>query len=228
MAQIQQTGGKGGGRSEPKKYDTRVDFTPMVDMMLLLLTFFMFVTTLSKPQIMDIAMPSDAQVSEDQAPKVRESRAITLLLGEDDKVYYYLGRVDESSYSDYTTIKETTYSTRTSNEGLRAILLERNMEAVNQMRELKLERIERGDRMTVEEFNERSNEIKGDINALTVVIKPLQSSIYKNLVDALDEMQICSVGKYAIVDPTEGDLFLVENYRTRGAYGEANLAPELP
>ena len=198
----------------------------MVDMMLLLLTFFMFVTTLSKPQIMDIAMPSDAEVSEDQAPKVRESRAITLLLGEEDKVYYYLGKIDESSYSDYTTIKETTYSTRTSNEGLRAILLERNAEAVNQMRELKLERLERGDKMPVEEFNERSNKIKGDIDALTVVIKPLESSNYRNLVDALDEMQICSVGKYAIVDATEGDLFLVENYRTRGAYGEANLIPE--
>ncbi|HHU95914.1 MAG: biopolymer transporter ExbD [Bacteroidota bacterium] len=227
MAQIQQKGGKG-GRSEPKKYDTRVDFTPMVDMMLLLLTFFMFVTTLSKPQIMDIAMPSDAEVSEDMAPKVRESRAITLLLGEEDKVYYYLGKIDESSYSDYTTIKETTYSTRTSNEGLRAILLERNMEAVNKMRDLKLERLERGDQMPVEEFNERSNEIKGDIDALTVVIKPLQASNYRNLVDALDEMQICSVGKYAIVDPTEGDLFLVENYRTRGAFGEANLAPQTP
>jgi len=198
----------------------------MVDMMLLLLTFFMFVTTLSKPQIMDIAMPSDAEIMEDETPKVKESRAITLLLGEEDKVYYYLGKIDESSYSDYTTIKETTYSTRTSNEGLRAILLERNAEAVNQMRELKLERLERGDKMPVEEFNERSNKIKGDIDALTVVIKPLESSNYRNLVDALDEMQICSVGKYAIVDATEGDLFLVENYRTRGAYGEANLIPE--
>jgi biopolymer transport protein ExbD len=195
-------------------------------MMLLLLTFFMFVTTLSKPQIMDIAMPSDAEIMEDETPKVKESRAITLLLGEEDKVYYYLGKIDESSYSDYTTIKETTYSTRTSNEGLRAILLERNAEAVNQMRELKLERLERGDKMPVEEFNERSNKIKGDIDALTVVIKPLESSNYRNLVDALDEMQICSVGKYAIVDATEGDLFLVENYRTRGAYGEANLIPE--
>ncbi|MDI9605257.1 MAG: biopolymer transporter ExbD [Bacteroidota bacterium] len=225
MAQIQ-TGGGDGGRNQPKKHNTRVDFTPMVDMMLLLLTFFMFVTTLSKPQIMDIAMPSDAEVLEDETPKVKESRAITLLLGEEDKVYYYLGKIDESSYSDYTTIKETTYSTRTSNEGLRGILLERNAEAVNLMRELKLERLERGDKMPVEEFNERSNKIKGDIDALTVVIKPLESSNYKNLVDALDEMQICSVGKYAIVDATEGDLFLVENYRTRGAYGEANLAPQ--
>ncbi len=226
MAEINTGGGNGGGRAKPKKHETRVDFTPMVDMMLLLLTFFMFVSTLSKPQVMDIAMPSDAQVEEDQAPKVRESRAITLLLGEDDKVYYYLGKIDESAYSDYTTIKETTYSSTTSNEGLRAILLERNETAVNQMRDLKLERLERGDKMTIEEFNERSNKIKGDVDALTVVIKPLETSNYKNLVDALDEMQICSVGKYAIVDATEGDRFLVENYKTRGAYGAANLAPE--
>jgi hypothetical protein len=123
-------------------------------------------------------------------------------------------------------LKETTYSSSTSNEGLRGIILERNAEAVNRMRDLKLERAEKGNRMTEEEFNERSKEIKGDVNALTVIIKPMETSNYKNLVDALDEMQICSVGKYAIVDVTEGDEFLVQNYKTKGAFGASNLAPQ--
>lgn len=227
MASID-TGGDEVKKGKPKQETLRVDFTPMVDMNMLLITFFMLVTTLSKPQVMDIAMPSDQKVEEDQAPKVKESKAITLLLGEDDKVYYYLGKLDESAYSDYTVLKETTYSTITTNEGLRSILLERNADAVAKMRNLKLERVERGNKMTEEEFQERSKDIKADIDALTVVIKPMATSNYKNLVDALDEMQICSVGKYAIVDVTDGDYFLVENYKTKGAFGAANLAPRNP
>ena len=217
MASID-TGGDEVKKGKPKKQTLRVDFTPMVDMNMLLITFFMLVTTLSKPQVMDIAMPSDQKIEEGQAPKVKESKAITLLLGEDDKVYYYLGMLDESAYSDYTILKQTTYSSNTSNEGLRGIILDRNADAVNRMRELKLERAEKGNRMTEEEFMERSKEITGDTDALTVIIKPMATSNYKNLVDALDEMQICSVGKYAIVDVTEEENLLVEKYKRQGDF----------
>ena len=45
----------------------RVDFTPMVDMNMLLITFFMLCTSLSKPQTMEISMPSnDKDITEDQ------------------------------------------------------------------------------------------------------------------------------------------------------------------
>lgn len=74
---------------------------------MLLITFFMFCTTLSKPQIMDIAMPTDQKLTEEDEVKVKESKAITLILGEDNKVYYYTGI---PNYSDYTTLKETDYS----------------------------------------------------------------------------------------------------------------------
>ena len=85
MANID-TGGDEVKKGKPKQETLRVDFTPMVDMNMLLITFFMLVTTLSKPQVMDIAMPSDQKIEDALAPKVKESRAITLLLGEDDKV----------------------------------------------------------------------------------------------------------------------------------------------
>jgi biopolymer transport protein ExbD len=225
MAQIDTGGGDEQKKAKPKKETIRVDFTPMVDMNMLLITFFMLVTTLSKPQVMEIAMPTDQKIEENQAPKVKESKAITLLLGENDKVYYYTGILDEAAYSDYNTIKETNYSSNTSNEGLRSILLERNTEAVTKIRDLKIEKAEKGNRMSEEEFSERSRDIKADVNALTVVIKPMATSNYKNLVDALDEMQICSVGKYAIVDVTDGDYFLVENYKTKGAFAAEHLAP---
>jgi len=51
--------------SKQKKMNVRVDFTPMVDMMMLLITFFMLCTSLSKPQTMQLTMPSnDKNVNE--------------------------------------------------------------------------------------------------------------------------------------------------------------------
>ncbi len=211
------TGGGEQKKGKPKKETLRVDFTPMVDMNMLLITFFMFCTTLSKPQVMDIAMPTNEKLNQDEEVKVKESKAVTILLGENDKVYYYTGIPD---YTDYTTLKETDYSP----EGLRALLLERNARIVAKMKELKHEKFVTNKKMSDEEFAERSKEIKGDKDGQVIVIKPTADANYANLVDALDEMQICSIDKYAIVDMTEGDQFLLENLKTKGAYG-AQAAP---
>lgn len=217
MAEVQQSGGGEEKKGKPKKQTLRVDFTPMVDMNMLLICFFMFCTTLSKPQIMDIAMPTDQKLTEEDEVKVKESKAITLILGEDNKVYYYAGMPD---YTDYSSLKQTDYSP----EGLRKILLERNAPIVEKMRELRHEKFVTNKKMTEEEFKTRSKDIKDDKDGQVVVIKPTSESNYKNLVDALDEMQICSIAKYAIVDMTEGDQFLLENLKSQGAYG-ANAAP---
>ncbi|MBD8389819.1 biopolymer transporter ExbD [Dysgonomonas sp. BGC7] len=211
------TGGGEEKKGKPKKQTLRVDFTPMVDMNMLLITFFMFCTTLSKPQIMDIAMPTDEKLTKEDEVKVKDSKSVTLLLGDDNKVYYYTGIPD---YTDYTTLKETNYSP----EGLRALLLERNKDVVDQMRELRHEKYVTNKKMSDDVFKERSREIKGVKDGQVVVIKPTSESTYKNLVDALDEMQICSIDKYAIVDMTEGDQYLLENLKTKGAYG-AEAAP---
>ena len=54
------------GGSKQKKMNSRVDFTPMVDMIMLLVTFFMLCTTLLKPQTMQINMPSDKEDIKDE------------------------------------------------------------------------------------------------------------------------------------------------------------------
>jgi len=221
MASIESGGGEA-KKGKPQQQTLRVDFTPMVDMNMLLICFFMFCTTLSKPQVMDIAMPTDDKnLDETEKDKVKESKAITLLLGNDDKVYYYTGMLDESAYEDYTSLKETDFSPA----GLRDLLLTRNADAVTKMRELKKEKA-KDKKMTEEDFKKKSDEIKNDRETQVVIIKPTDESTYKNLVEALDEMQICSIGKYAIVDMTDGDRFLVENYKTKGEFGRQNLAPK--
>lgn len=214
MASID-TGGGEEKKGKPKKQTLRVDFTPMVDMNMLLITFFMFCTTLSKPQIMDIAMPTDQKLTEEDQVKVKESKAITLILGADNKLYYYTGMPD---YANYTSLKETDYSP----EGIRKVLLERNRPIVSKMKELREKKQKR--QLNEDQFREQSKEIKDDKDGQVVVIKPTSEATYKNLVDALDEMAICSIAKYAIVDMAEGDQFLLENLKTKGAYG-ANAAP---
>lgn len=175
---------------------------------MLLITFFMFCTTLSKPQTMDLVMPTkDKDTLKEDQTEIQADRTVTILLGEDNKVYYYLG---EANYEDYNSLKVTDYSP----EGLRSILLERNAPMVQKMKELRLARAQK--KISEEEFKKESTEVKKDKKGQVVIIKPTDYSSYKNLVDVLDEMQICSIGTYAIVDPTEGDTFLLENYRRGG------------
>lgn len=198
MAEVQQKD-NGGGKGKQKKMTIRVDFTPMVDMNMLLITFFMLCTSLSKPQTMEISMPSnDKSITEEDQTKVKASRAITLILGGDDRVFYYTG---EPNYEDYTSLKETTYEA----DGLRAMLMGRNADIVAKIKALKAEKLEK--KFSDEEYNERAMKIKDVNTAPVVMIKATDDATYENLVDALDEMQICSISKYAIVDITEGDEF---------------------
>nr|WP_297167774.1 biopolymer transporter ExbD [uncultured Dysgonomonas sp.] len=203
------TGGGEHKKGQPQKINLRVDFTPMVDMNMLLITFFMFCTTLSKPQTMDIVMPTkDKDLTEEDKNQVKASKAITVILGENDKIYYYEGEPD---YSDFNSLKLTSYSP----EGLRALLLQRNADAVAKIRELRIDKAKK--KITEDEFKEQTSEIKNAKDGQVVVIKPTNGASYKNLVDVLDEMQICSIGKYAIVEMADGDNFLVQNYESKGA-----------
>ncbi|MDO9156049.1 biopolymer transporter ExbD [Sediminibacterium sp.] len=83
---------KGPGVKKGKKLSTRVDLTPMVDLGFLLITFFIFTTTMSQPTAMRLFLPKDADKPEDQN-KAKESGVITLLLGKDNNVFYYEGQL---------------------------------------------------------------------------------------------------------------------------------------
>jgi biopolymer transport protein ExbD len=82
---------KGPGVKKPKKLSTRVDLTPMVDLGFLLITFFVFTTTMSKPTAMNMNEPKDDK-PEDQM-KVKESAVMTILMGKNNQVYYYNGNL---------------------------------------------------------------------------------------------------------------------------------------
>jgi biopolymer transport protein ExbD len=98
MAELDTSSGGGkhkGGKIRSKKASTRVDLTAMVDLAFLLITFFMYTTTLQKPKAMDLAMP-DNSVKTSQLP-IAASRSMTILLGSHNKVEWYMGEAGKSA-----------------------------------------------------------------------------------------------------------------------------------
>ncbi len=110
--EVKDNGGKKGpGVKKSKKQSTKVDLTPMVDLGFLLITFFIFTTTMSQPTSMNLNMPKDSQTQDDDT-KVKESGSLTLMLGKGNIIYYYYG-------SDPTTMQTTGY------KDVRNIILEK-------------------------------------------------------------------------------------------------------
>ena len=197
--------------SKQKKMSSRVDFTPMVDMMMLLITFFMLCTTLSKPQAMQLTMPSnDKNVQDEDKSATKASHTITLILAGNNKIYHIDGL---PNYEDPTCLKETTWG----KDGIRKVLMShvteegiapvaKIMVAKQKLDEKKI-KYNMVDSIYQKELSELKNgNINGEkIPTLTIIIKPLDTASYKNMVDALDEMQICSIGKYVIDKINEND-----------------------
>lgn len=90
MAEIMSSSNSRDGRvgKRSNKKSTRVDLTPMVDLGFLLITFFIFTTTLSSQMALDLNMPHDGN-----SMPVKNSGALTILLGKDDNVFYYEGNL---------------------------------------------------------------------------------------------------------------------------------------
>ncbi|MBP9792971.1 MAG: biopolymer transporter ExbD [Flavobacterium sp.] len=96
MAELNTDGGgdKKGGKVRSKKSNSKVDLTAMVDLAFLLITFFMLTTSLSKPQSMNLGMPDKKDKPEDKEEdiEVADNRTMTILLGENNKVKWYMGQ----------------------------------------------------------------------------------------------------------------------------------------
>jgi biopolymer transport protein ExbD len=203
MAEIAQDSKGQGSKGKPKKLSTRVDFTPMVDLGFLLITFFMLATTLSKPQTMEIAMPSKDKVTEEEQTKVKASRAVTIILDKDNAVYYYEGTRDEKTGQDPAVIK-----TDFSPSGIRKFLIKKNYDIMVKVQDLKVKKQEK--KLSEEDYEKQRTEVMSDKTAPIVLIKATDAATYGNLVNILDEMAICNIGRYAIVDISDYDKDLLK------------------
>lgn len=186
------SGKKGGGKVRSKKQNSKVDLTAMVDLAFLLITFFMLTTTLSKPSVMPLAMPD--KTTKDES-KIAQERVVTLLLGPENKLKIYHGTFDGTKGS-IDGPKDISYN----KDGIRKEILAK----IKYIPELV------GNETVMDTVS--SSKTKGQMvpkYPIVVLIKPSKKSNYKNLITVLDEMKICGVGIYAVVDidKNEDELF---------------------
>jgi biopolymer transport protein ExbD len=158
--------------SRSRRSAPHLDFTPMVDLGFLLISFFMLTTVLSKPQVMPLVMPD---TTGDPEP-LKASKALTVLLGSQNKVYWYEGM-------ELSTLDSTTFD----DNGLRQVILKK-MDAL-------------ASQIGLQTYQDPKTAETKHGSHLNVIIKPTLQSRYCNLVDALDEMAICQVRYYCVVDP---------------------------
>ena len=214
MASIDEGGGgghkKGPGVKKAKKLSTRVDMTPMVDLGFLLITFFIFTTTLSSPTTMQLYMPKDTD--EKDQNKAKESGALTILLGKNNVVYVYRGQLlPDASNFHVTTFK-----------GIRDTIIAMKKDVINaHVHDAGCTKIQ-------EEARVGNDKVKPPIlpdpnwkNAcldkdLVIVIKPDDEATYKNTIDILDEMAISAVKRYAMVDLFPTEKALIQETEKRG------------
>ena len=223
MAEVEQSSGK--GKSHQKKMTVRVDFTPMVDMNMLLITFFMLCTTMIKSQTLQISLPTNEKVDKSEQTKVKQSEAITIILDSErnpdvkdeltgkmlkgtvkrDFVYYYEGQpditdADKDGRIDNNKMQETEFLGNENGEtrGIRKILHDRNKKVIERINELKVHW--RNKEIKDDEYQARAKEIRNDstVSRPIVIIKATPNASYENLISALDEMQINSISRYQI------------------------------
>ncbi len=148
------------GVRKSKKASLSVDLTPMVDLGFLLISFFVFTTTISQPKAMKLVMPDDNDTTNHSL--AAEGKTLNLILDANNKVYAYNG-------FDINDIKEL----GSDGKSIRAVIIQKKNEVRNKY---------------------------GSDSEMIVLIKPTDKSTYANVVNALDEMIICDVKNYVLMD----------------------------
>lgn len=238
MAQIEQSDNSGKKKKgAQKKMQIHVDFTPMVDMNMLLITFFMLCTTMIKSQTLQIALPSNEKVEQEQQNKTKQSEAITLILDTERDadgnvkidaetgrpkhiVYYYEGKpvVDDENKDgiiDNPNIKVEKFIGNANREvfGIRKILHNRNKQVLEKINVQKEKW--RNKELSDEEYQAIAKEIRNDstLTRPVVIIKAGPNASYESLISALDEMQINQISRYQIDNINGVDSALIISYK---------------
>ncbi len=241
MAQIEQSD-KGGKKKKgaQKKMSIHVDFTPMVDMNMLLITFFMLCTTMIKSQTLQIVLPTNEDVKKEQQSQAKQSEAITLILDTEyngDKpavdaetgktvhnIYYYEGIAD-TTFSTNAYLKKEQFIGNMNHQaqGIRKILRNKNEQVMKEYEVLKTKW--KNKEITKEEFDKAAKKNASDSlkTRPVVVIKPGPNTTYEGLINAIDEMNINQISRYSIELPTHSDTLLLRHYEQ--AHNETVIRP---
>ena len=189
--------------------------TPMVDLGFLLLTFFILTTTFNKPQAMQLTMPKkDENIPLEDQSKVPADHTMNVLVTKDNTVYWYFGMADPTKGA-LPALNKATYGPN----GLRKVLIAENNKrhgAYDAIEKLKNE-VATG-KMPKDSLGKKKGDFFSDktrkTSILVVLLKPDKDAKYKNIVDALDEMAICNIGTYALLESNEVENQMIANAQT--------------
>ena len=197
MAEIIQEEKAKGGKKRAKKHAPRIDMTPMVDMMCLLITFFMLTTAFSKAKVMEIILPEKIKdPTKQEAPKISASRTLNIILGPENKVYTYPGTVKPEGYNSLPPLNETDFSAT----GIRQMLLERNRALFKKIEDFHQQVISGKINISPDSVRSSISKLKKDDDTGPIVlIKAYKKANYGNFVDILDEMNICGIAVFMFV-----------------------------
>ncbi len=241
MAQIEQSDKGKKKKGAQKKMSIHVDFTPMVDMNMLLITFFMLCTTMIKSQTLQITLPTNEKVEQQDMNKAKQSEAITLIVtternanGEikrDDEgkpmnvVYYYEGQpnltdIDANGHLVNNIINKETFvgNDGTVQRGIRKILHDRNKQVLEKIDKLKTQwrnkEFSANKDVNDSIYQAKAKEIRNDstLTRPVVIIKATPEASWESLIGALDEMQINQISRYQIDNITQVDSVLILDY----------------
>lgn len=231
MAQIEQSSGGKKKKGAQKKMAIHVDFTPMVDMNMLLITFFMLCTTMIKSQTLSIALPTNEKLEQTELQKAKESEAITLILDTDyddngnvkgNTVYYYTGKPEmELNGTDVVSsnlqMTEFIGNDGATQQGIRKILHDRNKGVLADVEKKKQEWSDK--KITEEQFQEAAKKIRNsdEYERPVVIIKPMEGASWESVISALDEMQINQISRYQLGTLTDVDEAMVGDYKIKHA-----------
>ena len=199
MAEIIESGGgkKHGKKGRKAHGSTHVDMTPMVDLACLLLTFFMLTTAFSKPKVMEIVLPDKIKDPTVKAPEVDKDKVVNIIIDE-DRVFWYNGMAAPDKVTNQLpTLTVTDFS----KDGIRTVLLSRNKELFIKMDEFTQDILKGKLKLPKDSIDKRLKQFKKEDKAGPIVlIKAGENVKYGNLVDIIDEMAICNIARYAIVE----------------------------
>ena len=242
MAQSEQSDKGKKKKGAQKKMSIHVDFTPMVDMNMLLITFFMLCTTMIKSQTLTISLPSNEKVEQQEMNKAKESEAITLILATDrnadgsvkkddagrplNTVYYYEGIPEVADANgdgliDNNKLKAEKFLGNDGKiqQGIRKILHDRNRLVLDKIEVEKArwrnKEFAPGNSAANDSiYQARARQIRNDstLTRPVVIIKAAPEASWESLISALDEMQINQISRYQIDNINQTDSALIIDY----------------
>jgi hypothetical protein len=156
---------------------------------------------------MEIVLPAKPDetkmIDEHDNTPVINWRALNILITGENHLFYYIGRPPMTG-DDIEEMRTKLHMTDYGKDGIRKIVLNMNMDLYEKVDSVKQDLITGKSDISQDSLRQLIKYLKKkDKRGPIVMIKADKNAKYKNVVDIIDEMAICNVARYTIIDMNE-------------------------